>query len=93
MKTSSWALAVLALLLAAPCRAHDDQSGDEKPAASQDAGPCRQDAEKLCPDMHPGDGKFGPCMKEHMADVSAACKEKMRAMKEKAKDKLAEKKE
>lgn len=35
---------------------------------------CQADAAKLCPGMTPGDHKFGPCMHQHMTEVSGACK-------------------
>src|SRR5438445_9339882 len=50
--------------------AHDD-------GASQDNGSCRAEAEKACPDMKPGDGKFGPCMKEHKDQFSKDCQDKI----------------
>jgi hypothetical protein len=34
---------------------------------------CKADREKLCPGLKPGDGKFGPCMKEHAAELSPEC--------------------
>src|SRR5438270_7555092 len=43
-------------------------------------GACREDAEKVCPGMHPGDGKFGPCMKEHKDELSQGCRRMMAAM-------------
>ena len=65
-------LMVIALLLAA--------------AGGKGEGPCKADAEKLCPGMHPGDGKFGPCMKEHHDQLSDACKAKMEERKEHAEE-------
>ena len=35
---------------------------------------CQADAAKLCPGLTPGDHKFGPCMREHKAQVSDACR-------------------
>ena len=32
---------------------------------------CKADGERFCPGMQPGDGKFGPCMKEHLDAASA----------------------
>ncbi len=34
---------------------------------------CKSDREKLCPGLKPGDGKLGPCMKEHAAELSPEC--------------------
>ena len=36
-------------------------------------GACKADSEKLCAGMHPGDGKWGPCMKEHKDELSSDC--------------------
>jgi len=40
-------------------------------------GACRADAEKLCKDVQPGDGRMARCLKQHEASVSAECKEAM----------------
>jgi len=43
-------------------------------ASAQGSGhPCKADQEKLCPGLKPGDGKFGPCMKQHEAELSPEC--------------------
>ena len=34
---------------------------------------CKADREKFCPGLKPGDGKLGPCMKEHAAELSPEC--------------------
>ena len=41
---------------------------------------CRKERETACPDMHPGDGKWGPCMKEHMDSFSPRCKRRFHHM-------------
>ena len=46
--------------------------------------PCLTDGHKLCPGMHPGDGKFMPCIKQHEAELSKACKAKIVQEKEQA---------
>ncbi|HVE11771.1 MAG TPA: hypothetical protein VNI01_00130 [Elusimicrobiota bacterium] len=51
-----------------------------KPAPKQGSdNPCAADAQKLCPGMHMGDGKFGPCMKANKDKLSPECREKMAA--------------
>ena len=35
---------------------------------------CKGDIEKLCKGIHPGEGRIVKCLKEHEAEVSAACK-------------------
>ncbi len=53
------------------------------PVQAQDArGACKADREKFCAGLTPGDGKFGPCMESHAADLSPECK----AMREAAKE-------
>jgi len=66
------AIAITLMILTAPGAKHE--------------GPCKADAEKLCPGLHPGDGKYGECMKQHLDQVSDACKEKMAEHKEKAEE-------
>ncbi|MBS2030478.1 MAG: cysteine rich repeat-containing protein [Deltaproteobacteria bacterium] len=56
------------------------------PGGGKHGGPCKEDAEKLCPGMHPGDGKFHECMKQHLDQLSDACKEKMAEHKEHAEE-------
>jgi Cysteine rich repeat len=46
------------------------------PAALAQEGPgkaCKADREKFCPDMKPGDGKLGACLKQHEAEFSPEC--------------------
>jgi hypothetical protein len=43
------------------------------PARGDDAA-CRAEIAKLCPDMKPGDGKYGQCLVDHAKDFSAPCK-------------------
>jgi hypothetical protein len=37
-------------------------------------GPCRADLQNLCAGVQPGGGRIRDCMKEHRAQLSAACK-------------------
>ena len=39
---------------------------------------CGADGDKFCAGMTAGDGKLGPCLKEHEADLSRSCKMAMR---------------
>lgn len=66
------------LLLCAPAglRAQDE-------AGKQ--GPCKADYEKLCKDVKPGQGRILQCMKEHQADLSKGCRERLAKAKEKLK--------
>jgi hypothetical protein len=49
-------------------------------------GACRADVEKLCKDVKPGHGHVAQCMKQHEADLSPACKERIAEGKEKAQE-------
>ncbi len=40
-------------------------------------GPCADDIQKYCKDVKSGKGKIGQCLKEHEADLSPACKERV----------------
>jgi hypothetical protein len=48
------------------------------PAAAQDKA-CADDAKKLCSDVPPGRGNVMKCLREHQADLSAACKDRLQA--------------
>ncbi len=47
-------------------------------------GPCAADAKKFCGDVQPGQGGIAKCMKAHDAELSPACRERMKARAEKA---------
>jgi hypothetical protein len=40
-------------------------------------GPCQADKEKFCKDVMAAGGKPRACLKEHMDELSPACKEKL----------------
>ena len=44
--------------------------------------PCREDAERLCKGVEPGDGRIVQCLKQHEADLSPACKQKRDSFRE-----------
>lgn len=60
------ALAQLAVALAA--------FGSAANAAGPANGPCAEDIKKFCADVKPGDGGIANCLKQHEADLSAACR-------------------
>jgi hypothetical protein len=48
------------------------------PAAERPAmGACKADADRLCPDVKPGDGRIKACMKEHRKELSAECRKEL----------------
>jgi hypothetical protein len=38
---------------------------------------CRDDVQKLCPDVQPGGGHYLDCLQQHAADLSPACTDKV----------------
>lgn len=44
--------------------------------------PCKVDAERLCKGVEPGEGRILQCLKQHEAELSAACKEKRDSFRE-----------
>ena len=40
-------------------------------------GACKADAEKLCQDVQPGEGRIARCLKQNEANLSPACKDAM----------------
>ena len=42
-------------------------------AKGMQQGACKADAQKLCADVQPGEGKLLECLKTHKADLSQAC--------------------
>jgi hypothetical protein len=49
-------------------------------------GACRADAEKFCKEVQPGHGYKAQCMKQHEAELSPACKERIAEAKEKVQE-------
>ena len=78
MKTIAAVLLVLGVV-ALPVRANDDKSGKHEGMGMMTPDACKQDADQFCKDMKPGDGKFGPCMKENKEKFSDGCKQAMQA--------------
>jgi hypothetical protein len=52
-------------------------------AAQRGGGPCRQDIEKLCPNIKPGGGAFRDCLEQHASELSPACQQHLSQMKAK----------
>lgn len=61
---------------------HEDKISDEcrhriedaKQKLTQAKEACREDAEKFCKDIQPGEGKIVRCLKEHEASLSEKCR-------------------
>ena len=47
-------------------------------------GPCKDDIEKFCKDVKPGQGRILKCMREHENELSPVCKDHVLAAREKA---------
>jgi hypothetical protein len=48
-------------------------------AAKGEKGACKADAQKLCSDVQPGEGKLIECLKTHQAELSPQCTTNMKA--------------
>lgn len=72
MKLGIYAIVIAALAIAASpaLKAQDMPEAQDMPNPGK---PCKSDREKFCPGLKPGDGKLGPCMKEHAAELSPEC--------------------
>ncbi len=71
MKIKPIALLGLPLLLALCLpAAHAEESVKEA---------CKQDAQTLCKGIQPGGGRIAACLKQHKDEVSAECKEAIKA--------------
>jgi hypothetical protein len=53
-------------------------------------GACRDDMQKYCAEVKPGEGRMKDCMKQHEADLSQGCKDQMVKMTAKMQEKAAE---
>ncbi len=72
MKLGIYAAVIAAFAIAASpaLKAQDMPEAQDMPNPGK---PCKSDREKFCPGLKPGDGKLGPCMKEHAAELSPEC--------------------
>ncbi len=67
MMTSAFASVTTGLVIAATVFAATG------PVLAKDNA-CKAEIAKLCPDMKPGDGKYGQCLVDHQNDFSSQCK-------------------
>jgi hypothetical protein len=49
-------------------------------------GSCKADIEKFCKDVEPGQGRIARCIKQHEAELSAACRDQIAEAREKTKE-------
>ena len=63
-------IAALAIAASPALKAQDMPEAQDMPSPGK---PCKADREKFCPGLKAGDGKLGPCMKEHAAELSPEC--------------------
>lgn len=78
----SAAVTIASLCLAAVIGLSQDQESFER----KGKGPCRADVEKFCKDVKPGKGRIWRCLKNHEAELSEECAEKMAKAREKGKE-------
>jgi hypothetical protein len=50
---------------------------------------CMADFQRLCPDVQPGHGAVGRCMREHRADISPDCRTALMAARERNQERRA----
>jgi cysteine rich repeat protein len=55
-------------------------------AAAAAEHPCKEDAERLCKGVEPGEGRVVQCLKQHEADLSPACKQKRDTFRERVQE-------
>lgn len=60
--------------LSAACRTHQEDLKKKTKEASQ---ACHDDISQFCKDVRPGGGRIINCLKEHEAELSVECKEKV----------------
>ena len=75
MAMKKFHLTLCAVLLAVSAAAHEGENHQEKGGDARWAS-CKADAEKLCKDVKPGEGRVMECLKAHEAELSAGCKSK-----------------
>ncbi len=46
-------------------------------------GPCTADAKKVCYNVQPGDSRVYKCMMSHQAELTPACRDRMKALNDK----------
>ena len=78
MKTLRLVLVVVAMV----CFVSSNAFAQER----EGKGACRADAEKFCKGVKPGHGNIAQCMKQHEAELSPACRERIAEAKEKVKE-------
>jgi len=61
--------------VSAPCKEHLQQRRAEFREAQ---GACKQDIEKFCREIRPGQGRVASCLKSHEAELSPPCRGEVR---------------
>jgi Cysteine rich repeat len=54
-------------------------------AGAAGQGPCHKDADKLCKDVQPGEGRVLACLKEHKAELSPKCADNLKQVQQQVK--------
>jgi hypothetical protein len=69
--------ATLSLLFVSSAMAQSSVGAQSAGAAKSGMGACKADIKKVCGDIKPGGSRIATCLKEHVADLSDACKTRL----------------
>jgi hypothetical protein len=75
---------------APPTASQGGGGGGGSPEAGANQGACREDVQKYCASVQPGQGRIVGCLKQNQANLSQGCQSEMAAVKQKVQEKIAD---
>ena len=69
--------ATLSFLFVSSATAQSSAGAQSAGAAKPGVGACKADIKKVCAGIKPGGSRIATCLKEHVADLSDACKARL----------------
>jgi hypothetical protein len=75
-------LFVSAMLVTTGSLALAQSAGEAPKSAPVKQGPCHDDIQKFCKQVHPGGGRVHACLEKHEAELSGACRDARQQAKE-----------